>query len=248
METILSAEYAFFLKRYTFKKQVILEDDFVKRYDQYCPIACALGLVGERWTLLVVRELFYGPKRYTDLAAHLPGIGTNVLADRLKELERAGLVVKHKLPPPAASTVYELTPMGRELRAVLHELARFGARLMGPPPPDALEPGWLLQALDLALSPVSPAGRLAFRIGDEEASLVDGAVCPGLVDEPDVFVETDGIGFYHLVVNRELEGVRIEGDHETLHRLLDAFGRETVHHDQDERRAPESTASAPLPV
>ena len=73
----------------------------MKRYDQYCPIACSLGLVGERWTLLVVRELLHGPKRYTDLAAKLPGIGTNVLADRLKELESAGLVEKRKLLPPA---------------------------------------------------------------------------------------------------------------------------------------------------
>jgi DNA-binding HxlR family transcriptional regulator len=222
----------------------------LKRYHQYCPIATSLELVGERWTLLVVRELFYGPKRYTDLAANLPGIGTNVLADRLKDLEAAGIVAKLKLPPPAASTVYELTPAGRQLRPVLHEMARFGARLMGPPPPDALEPGWLLHALDLALSPVSPPGRLAFKVGDEEASLVDGVVRPGLVEDPDVFVETDGTGFYHLVVNRSLEGVRIEGDHEVLHRLIDAFGpvATEAHRELDERAPVESTASAPLPA
>ena len=195
-----------------------------KRYDQYCPIACSLGLVGERWTLLVVRELMHGPKRYTDLVDGLHGIGTNILAARLKELEAAGLVERRKLPPPAASTVYELTPTGRELRPVLHELARFGARLMGPPPLDALNPGWLVDALDLSLSPISPTGRLAFRIGEEEASLVDGVVRPGLVEDPDVFVESDAIGFYHLVVNRETEGVRIEGDFEVLERLIDAFG------------------------
>jgi DNA-binding HxlR family transcriptional regulator len=195
-----------------------------KRYSQYCPIACSLGLVGERWTLLVVRELMHGPKRYTDLVDGLHGIGTNILAARLKELEAAGLVERRKLPPPAASTVYELTPTGRELRPVLHELARFGARLMGPPPLDALNPGWLVDALDLSLSPISPTGRLAFRIGEEEASLVDGVVRPGLVEDPDVFVESDAIGFYHLVVNRETEGVRIEGDFEVLGRLIDAFG------------------------
>jgi DNA-binding HxlR family transcriptional regulator len=195
-----------------------------KRYEQYCPIACSLGLVGERWTLLVVRELMHGPKRYTDLVDGLHGIGTNILAARLKELEAAGLVERRKLPPPAASTVYELTPTGRELRPVLHELARFGARLMGPPPLDALNPGWLVDALDLSLSPISPTGRLAFRIGEEEASLVDGVVRPGLVEDPDVFVESDAIGFYHLVVNRETEGVRIEGDFEVLERLIDAFG------------------------
>ena len=206
-----------------------------KRYDQYCPIACSLGLVGERWTLLVVRELMHGPKRYTDLVDGLPRIGTNILALRLKELEAAGLVEKRKLPPPAASTVYELTPTGLELRPVLHELARFGARLMGPPPLDALEEGWLVEALDLSLSPISPTGRLAFRIGDEEASLVDGGVQPGLVESPDVFVESDAIGFYHLVVNRQTEGVRIEGDYEVLERLIDAFG-------------PRTATAAPLPA
>jgi DNA-binding HxlR family transcriptional regulator len=196
----------------------------MKRYDQYCPIACSLGLVGERWTLLVVRELMHGPKRYTDLVDGLPGIGTNILAARLKALETAGLVERRKLPPPAASSVYELTPVGQELRPVLHELARFGARLMGPPPLEALDPGWLVDALDLSLSPISPTGRLAFRIGEEEASLVDGVVRPGLVDDPDVFVESDAIGFYHLVVNRQTEGARIEGDFEVLERLIDAFG------------------------
>ena len=195
----------------------------MKRYDQYCPIACSLGLVGERWTLLVVRELISGPKRYTDLAAHLPGIGTNVLADRLKDLETAGLVEKRRLRPPAPATVYELTPMGRELRPVLHELARFGARLMGPPPADALEEGWLLGALDLALAPDAPSGTLAFRIGAEEASLVEGTAVEGIAPDADVLVETDATGFYHLVVNRRSDGVRIEGDETVLQRLLDAF-------------------------
>ena len=200
----------------------------MKRYDQYCPIACSLGLIGERWTLLVVRELMHGPKRYTDLVDGLHGIGTNILAARLKALEAAGLVERRKLPPPAASNVYELTPTGQGLRPVLHELARFGARLMGPPPLEALDPGWLVDALDLALSPISPVGRLAFRIGDEEASLVDGVARPGLVDDPDVFVESDAIGFYHLVVNRQTEGVRIEGDFEVLERVIDAFGPKPV--------------------
>ena len=194
-----------------------------KRYDQYCPIACALSLVGERWTLLVVRELMHGPKRYTDLVEGLPKIGTNILAARLRELEAAGLVEKKKLPPPFASTVYELTTTGRDLRPVLHELARFGARLMGPPPVDALEDGWLIEALDLALSPISPQGTISFRVGKEEASLVDGIATPGLAEDADVFVETDAIGLYHLIVNRQSEGVRIEGDWEKLERLLDAF-------------------------
>ena len=199
-----------------------------RRYDQYCPVACTLSLVGERWALLVVRELLHGPKRYTDLLEHLPGIGTNILAARLKELEAAGLVEKRKLPPPAASTVYELTPSGRELRPVLYELARFGARLLGPPPLDALEEGWLVDALDLALSPVAPAGTLAFRVGAEEATLIDGVATPGIAADADVLVETDPIGFYHLVVNRQSESVRVEGDRAVLERLLDAFAPPSV--------------------
>jgi DNA-binding HxlR family transcriptional regulator len=195
----------------------------VKSYGQYCPIAHSLGVVGERWTLLVVRELMHGPQRYTDLADHLPGIGTNILALRLKELEAAGIVEKKKLPPPFASTVYELTPSGRQLRPVLHELARFGARLMGPPPRDALAEGWLVGALDLALAPLCRGSRIAFRIGDEEASLVDCTAVPGIVEDYDALVETDATGLYHLFVDRKLEGVRIDGDPATLEPLLDGF-------------------------
>jgi DNA-binding HxlR family transcriptional regulator len=195
----------------------------VKCYDQYCPVAHALGLVGERWSLLVVRELIEGPKRYTDLAAGLPKIGTNILSARLKDLEAAGVVGKRRLPPPAASTVYELTPYGQQLRPVLHELARWGARSLGPPPVDALEPGWLAGALELAISPLAETGSLAFKVGDEEASIVGGDVVAGLVSDADVVVETDAIGFYHLFVNRELDGVRVEGDVEPLERLVSAF-------------------------
>jgi DNA-binding HxlR family transcriptional regulator len=197
--------------------------ELMKGYDQYCPIAYSLGLVGERWTLLVVRELLYGPNRYTDLVDRLPGIGTRILADRLKELEAAGLITKRRLPPPAASTVYELTDEGRLLRPVLHELSRFGARLLGPPPSDALVPGWLLHALDIGLSPVSPLGTIAFRVGDEEASLVEGVVRAGIADDYDVLVEADPTAFYYLIVEGNHNGVRIEGDRELLDRLIRAF-------------------------
>jgi DNA-binding HxlR family transcriptional regulator len=195
----------------------------MKGYDQYCPIAYSLGMVGERWTLLVVRELYYGPKRYTDLVDNLPGIGTNILAARLKELEASGLVEKRRMPPPAASMVYELTENGRLLRPVLHELARFGARLIGPPPEDALEEGWLLHALDLGLSPVSPEGRIAFRVGSEEASLVDGRVIAGIVDDYDLIVEADPVSFYYLVTEDRHDGVRVEGDPRVLEQLVCGF-------------------------
>jgi DNA-binding HxlR family transcriptional regulator len=199
-----------------------------KRYDQYCPVAHAVGVLGERWTLLVVRDLMKGPKRYTDLVESLPRIGTNILAARLKELEAAGVVEKKKLPPPAASTVYELTPYGYDLRRVLHELARWGARSLGPPPLESLNEGWLVGALETALSPVAVPGRVAFRVGAEEATLVDGQPVVGVADDADVLVECDAIGFYHLVVNRQLDGVRIEGDGELLLRLLDGFAPATT--------------------
>jgi len=96
-----------------------------KKFDQYCPMAHAAWLVGERWSLLIVRELLRGPKRYTDLGHGLPGIGTNILAARLRDLEECGVVQKRKLPPPAASTVYELTEYGAGLDEVLYALAAF---------------------------------------------------------------------------------------------------------------------------
>jgi DNA-binding HxlR family transcriptional regulator len=193
-----------------------------KHYDQYCPIAHALDLVGDRWALLVVRELMHGPKRYTDVAAHLPGIGTNILAARLRDLEAGGVVTKRTLPPPAASRVYELTPYGRELQNVMRELALWGARSLGPPTAeDELFPGWLANAVDVVLSPVAPRGRFEFRVGDEVASLVDGRAEAAPVADPDVVVETDPEGIYHLFVDRSFDRVRIEGDRALLERLID---------------------------
>jgi DNA-binding HxlR family transcriptional regulator len=130
-----------------------------KRFDMYCPIAHALSLVGERWALLVVRELLKGPKRYTDLAAGLPGIGTNVLATRLRELEGAGVVSRRRLPPPAASTVYELTEYGAGLEEVLHAVARWGARSLGlPSDEDQLDADWGLNAFAALLYPERARG------------------------------------------------------------------------------------------
>jgi DNA-binding HxlR family transcriptional regulator len=193
-----------------------------KRYDQYCPIAHALDLVGERWALLIVRELMHGPKRYTDLAEHLPGIGTNILAARLRDLEASGVVTKRKLPPPAASRVYELTEYGRALRPVMRELALWGARSVGPPTDDdELFPGWLENALDTVLAPVAPPGRFEFRVGDEVASLVDGEARPGSVEEPDVIVEGDAKAVYHMFVDRRLDLVSVEGDRRLLEQLLE---------------------------
>lgn len=190
-------------------------------YDQYCPIAHALNLVGERWALLVIRELMRGPKRYTDLATNL-GIGTNILAARLRDLEAGGVVTKRTLPPPAAARVYELTEYGRELKPTLRELAVWGARSLGPPTAnDELFPGWLINPVDTILAPVAPPGRFEFRVGDEVASLIDGEAQSGSIEDPDVVVEGDPDGMYWMFVDRRLDLVTIEGDHELLDRLID---------------------------
>lgn len=194
-----------------------------KHYDQYCPVAHALELVGERWSLLIVRELLKGPKRYTDLAAVLPRIGTNVLASRLKDLEACGVVEKRRLPPPTPAQVYELTPYGHALKPVMRELALWGLRsLPAPESEDALVPGWLPSALDTVFAPVAPDGAFEFRIGEEVASLVDGEAFAGAAEAPDVVVEADSRAFYYLFVERRWDGVHVEGDRELLERLLDA--------------------------
>ncbi|MFD5538562.1 winged helix-turn-helix transcriptional regulator [Streptomyces sp. NPDC127079] len=124
-----------------------------RSYDQYCSAARALDVVGDRWTLLIVRELLAGPRRYTDLHADLPGVSTDVLASRLKDMERDGLTTRRRLPPPGAAYVYELTPRGRELLPVLQALGRWGEPELGERrPTDAARAHWfalpLLRFLD----------------------------------------------------------------------------------------------------
>jgi DNA-binding HxlR family transcriptional regulator len=118
-----------------------------RTYGDRCGVARALDLVGERWTLLVVRELLLGPKRFTDLRAGLGAIGPDVLSQRLRDLEAAGLVRRTTLPPPTSARVYELTPRGRELEPVLLALGRFGS--VAPFP--AGDPGMGVDALAIAL-------------------------------------------------------------------------------------------------
>jgi DNA-binding HxlR family transcriptional regulator len=209
-----------------------------KHYDQYCPIAHAVGMLGERWTLLVVRELIYGPKRYTDLLDGLPGIGTNVLAARLRDLEASGIVQKRKLPPPAACTVYELTEYGRQLDEAVYALARWGIRSLGPPrPEDKLEPDWGIHALPALLNPEEARGlteTYVMRIGDDvfTARLEDGELTtsPGEADDADLIVDVDMETFFTLAsgdlppadaVDQGL--AKIEGEVATLERCFTVF-------------------------
>jgi DNA-binding HxlR family transcriptional regulator len=109
-----------------------------RRYGQFCGLARALELVGERWALLIIRDLLVGPRRFTDLHQGLPRIPTNVLSDRLKELEQSGIVQRRVLPRPAASVVYELTEYGNLLEDVVMRLGVWGAQSLGDPRPDEI--------------------------------------------------------------------------------------------------------------
>ena len=161
----------------------------MKSYGQWCALAKALDVVGERWTLLVIRELLDGPKRYTDLREGIPGIATDVLAARLKELEDDGVVARRTLRPPAASKVYELTELGRDLAPAVGALARWGMHLLGPRGDEAFRPHWLLLVLRAMLQPDRAAGvelDVEFDLGVDDTVRVradDGAL--SIVAEPD---------------------------------------------------------------
>lgn len=183
-----------------------------KDYSQYCPVCHALEAVGERWSLVIIRDLLRGPKRYTDLLEGLPGIGTNILASRLRDLEAAGVVRKTRLPPPAASTVYELTDYGSELEEVIYALGRWGARSLGPPrPTDHLAAGWLKSAFRATFDPTAARGvetTYLVKCGDEEAMLriADGTL--EVVEGPalaDVAIEISSPAELFGLVSGELE-------------------------------------------
>lgn len=130
----------------------------MRSYDEYCALAKTLDVVGDRWTLLIVRELeLRGACRYTDLRNGLPGIATNLLADRLRELESAGVVTREEAPPPIATALFRLTPRGAELRPVLESLVRWGMPLMTEDNSgDAVRSHWLAWAIELILTDRRP--------------------------------------------------------------------------------------------
>ncbi|MGZ8370968.1 MAG: winged helix-turn-helix transcriptional regulator, partial [Caulobacteraceae bacterium] len=141
-----------------------------RRYDDACGAAHALDLVGERWALLVMRELMLGPKRFSDLRADLPGISANVLTQRLEGLEAAGVLVKRKLPPPASVQVYELTPWGYESEPIFQVLGRWAARSPSHDPTLPLSAASLMLSFrtmfDSSIAPGFEA-RVGFRLGRE---------------------------------------------------------------------------------
>lgn len=142
------------------------------RYAQFCPLTRAVEILGERWTLLVLRELFLGPKRFSDIKSALNGVSSSVLADRLTKLEERGIITHRELPPPVASAVYELDEAGRALQPLLAELTRWGLRFMGTPSAgDTFRPEWLVLALQVFArpGPSAPVGALIHIVGNAES-------------------------------------------------------------------------------
>jgi len=198
-----------------------------RSYDQYCALARALDVLGERWTLLLVRELLLGQKRFSDLLAGLPGIGPNVLSARLKLLQAEGVVRQTKLAPPAASVVYELTERGRELEPAVLALGRWGVQLLGPrKPADRHRLGWLLLGMRMAFHPEAARGiteTYEFRVEDETftAEVDDGSidVRHGAAVDPDVVIESNfetmvALGSGQMTSREALDAgmVRVDGD------------------------------------
>ncbi|HEY7811361.1 MAG TPA: winged helix-turn-helix transcriptional regulator [Allosphingosinicella sp.] len=145
-----------------------------RSYDDACGAAHALDLVGERWALLVMRELLLGPKRFSDLRADLPGISANVLTQRLEGLEAAGVLVRRKLPPPASTQVYELTPWGYESEPIFQTLGRWAARSPSHDPRLPLSAVSLLTSFRTMVDPARIEGldaRIALRLGREDYAL-----------------------------------------------------------------------------
>jgi DNA-binding HxlR family transcriptional regulator/putative sterol carrier protein len=208
-----------------------------RTYDDGCAAAHALDLVGERWALLVVRELLLGPKRFTDLRSGLPHASPNVLAQRLRDLESAGVVRRGKLPPPAASKIYELTEWGRDLEPVIIALGKWGVRSPTKPPDAELGVDSLILSFRTMFDPDRAEGLDAsyeFRLGEDHfrAEVAEGRlkIERGTAGQPDATVEADA-GTLAALVYDDLElgdalssgDLRIKGDRAVVERFLALF-------------------------
>jgi DNA-binding HxlR family transcriptional regulator len=207
----------------------------MRTYGQYCSVAKALDVVGDRWTLLIIRELLQqGPCRYTDLKSGLPGIATNLLADRLRELEGAGLLRREEAPPPVATTLFHLTDAGRELQPVLDALGGWGIRYMAQPNDgDEFRSHWFAFPASHFLHDRDPAGppvTIELRAGDRPAVIeVSGGTVRtrvGATPDPDLVLSGPApLILAALTAQLTLDevagrGLAISGDPAVLARLL----------------------------
>ncbi|KUI30711.1 helix-turn-helix domain-containing protein [Mycobacterium sp. GA-2829] len=212
-----------------------------RSYGQHCALAKSLDLVGDRWTLLIVRELLDRPRRYGDLLSGLAPIATDMLAGRLRHLEHNGLVVKRELPKPASGNVYELTEDGRALEEVIDAFARWGRHLLFTrTPSDLVRPEWLARAVrayvrsdrtgpDLVVRLATPQGGATVSIG-QRVEVVDDDVPPDVVltGEVDVLAAaTDPTRVDELVSAGRLH---IAGDPEAIRQLPEIFTPPRVRH------------------
>lgn len=221
----------------------------LRSYGQYCGLAHALEIVGERWAMLIVRDLVLGPKRFTDLRTGLPRIPTNVLSARLKELENAGVVRRRTMPRPSAAVAYELTEYGAELEDILLRLGRWGASTLGAPgPEDIVTPDGEVLALRATFKPEGAVGVRAgyqVRIANvvvhalvDDGTLVAGE---GPLPAPDLVLEMDEITTLKPLLTGEITPeeavasglVAMTGEMSEFKRFLTVFGV--------------SPAAAPLP-
>jgi DNA-binding HxlR family transcriptional regulator len=209
-----------------------------RTYGDGCAIAFGLDLVGERWALLVIRELLLGPKRYIDLERGLPNASPNVLSDRLRELEGVGVIRRRKLPPPAGSRVYELTDWGRELEAIVISLGHWAARSPSGLPSDApVGTDSVILALRSRFDSGAAHGlraRYELRLGDDRFRIAvaddEIEVARGGGHQVDAMLDTDS-GTLDAVLwrGRELDDaersgdITIEGDKTAVERFMRLF-------------------------
>ena len=208
-----------------------------RRYDDACGTAHALDLIGERWALLVMRELMLGPKRFSDLRADLPGLSANVLTQRLEGLEASGLLVRRKLPPPASTQVYELTPWGYEAEPIIQTLGRWAARSPAHDPRLPISAVSIMLSFRTMFDPSKAVGleaRIGFRLGSETflARISDGRleIARGPAEDGDA-VFTGGpqplaaavYGGVPLDVLAAEGALTVEGDRALAERFMDLF-------------------------
>ncbi|MEA2125443.1 MAG: hypothetical protein QOI80_2225 [Solirubrobacteraceae bacterium] len=208
-----------------------------RTYGDVCGVARALDLVGERWTLMIVRELLLGPKRFTDLRTGLPHVGPDVLTQRLKDLDAAGLARRRTLPPPVSAKVYELTELGRRLEPVVMALGDFGSRLPVPEGEMCMSFDSHILSLRTLFSPLLADGfdaRVQLVLADQPfaAVVADGTfrIDRGELTDPDATIEGDpgtliGVAHGRVALDEALEAglLRLSGDEAAATRFTTLF-------------------------
>lgn len=216
-----------------------------RSYNQFCALAYALDSVGDRWTLLIIRELLPGPRRFKDLLQGLPGISSNLLSERLKKMEEQGILRRRVLPPPAGSTVYDLTPMGLALDRALLELGKWGSQFLPPSLERVALPS--LGAISLAIKafyhPEQAQGineTYELHLGDEvlQIHVEEGElqIQQGQSLKSDAVFYTNMACFVRLFAGQikpeeaiSMGFIRIDGDPHTLNRFLKISGVPASH-------------------